>query len=84
MPEKIEGVGPGRVSGSRYENFQTYLWDSVCSAGVSFCFLERGFRKVFLKDKEIFGKNFLRHARVRDTKRPREDRTLRRHDLKMN
>ena len=84
MPEKNRRAWAGCASGSRYEYLQTYLWDSVCSAGVSFCFLERGFRKVFLKDKEIFGKKFLRHARVRDTKRPREDRTLRRHDLKMN
>ena len=27
---------------------ETYLWDSVCSAGVSFCFLESMFWKDFL------------------------------------
>ena len=82
MPK--EAWGRAADAAADMSESETYLWDSVCSAGVSFCFLERGFRKVFLKDKEIFGKKFLRHARVRDTKRPREDRTLRRHDLKMN
>ena len=45
----LEGVGPGpREAAADMKIFQTYLWDSVCSAGVSFCFLKSMFWKDFL------------------------------------
>ena len=47
-PRCSRAWGRAARSGSRYENFQTYLWDSVCSAGVSFCFLKSMFWKDFL------------------------------------
>ena len=51
MPEVFEAWGRAARSGSRYEHFQTYLWDSVCSAGVSFCFQKSMFWKDFLLEE---------------------------------
>ena len=46
MPK--EAWGRAADAAADMSESETYLWDSVCSAGVSFCFLKSMFWKDFL------------------------------------
>ena len=46
MPK--EAWGRAADAAADMSESETYLWDSVCSAGVSFCFLENMFWRDFL------------------------------------
>ena len=67
MPK--EAWGRAADAAADMSESETYLWDSVCSAGVSFCFLKSMFWKDFLLEG-FFEEDFLRQVQFRNTKRP--------------